>query len=115
MRRRVRLAVAAVVVVVVGLVVSQSDGLVADLLGGALYAALVYVLIAVVLPRARRPVVAAVALAVCVVVELAQLTAGPAALADAFPPAALVLGTTFNPWDLLAYAVGVAAALGADR
>ena len=113
-RRRLALGLAAVVVVAVGLA-TRRDGLVWDLVGSALYAALVHVLLALVAPRARSALVGLVAFAVCVVVELAQLTPVPAALAAAFPPAALVLGTTFAAQDLPAYAVGAALAATADH
>ncbi|MFD2771474.1 DUF2809 domain-containing protein [Cellulomonas phragmiteti] len=90
-----------------GLVVSRGDDLVADLAGGALYAALVHLAVLLVAPRTRPTTAAGTALGVCVVVELAQLTDVPAAVATAWPPAAYVLGTTFVATDLAAYAAGV--------
>ncbi|UZN05149.1 DUF2809 domain-containing protein [Cellulomonas sp. S1-8] len=106
-RRRTPLAVAALAVLVTGLAVSQGDDIAADLAGGALYAALVHLLALLVAPCARAATAAASALAVCVAVELAQLTPVPAAAVAAWPPAAYVLGSTFVAWDLLAYAAGV--------
>ncbi|WP_250443969.1 DUF2809 domain-containing protein [Actinotalea sp. C106] len=109
---------AAVVVVGVGLVVSRGDGAAADLGGGVLYAVLVTLLIALVAPRRRPVVIGAVALAVCVLVELAQLTPVPTALVEVWEPVRYVLGTTFHAPDLAAYAVGVlltAAALARVR
>lgn len=106
-RRRATIAAALVVVLVTGLVVSRGDGLVADLAGGALYAALVQLLVLLAVPTVRPAVAGGVALATCVAVELGQLTPVPALLAGAWPPAALVLGTTFVVTDLLAYAAGV--------
>ncbi len=107
-RSRARLVGAAVVVLAVGLGVSRADGLAADLAGGALYAALVQLLVLLVAPRAHPRAAAAVALGACVAVELAQLTGVPADVVAAWPPAAYVLGSTFAPLDLLAYAAGVA-------
>ena len=45
-------------------------------------------------------------------VELLQLTDVPRAAADRVPLARLVLGSGFDGWDLVAYAVGVLLALG---
>ena len=113
-RHRGPLAVAAVVVVAAGLAASRGDGLPADLAGGVLYAVLVQLLVLIAAPRARPAVAAAVALGACVAVELAQLTAVPAGLAAAWPPAAYGLGSTFVATDLLAYAGGVAVVTAAD-
>ncbi|WP_222928251.1 DUF2809 domain-containing protein [Cellulomonas telluris] len=113
-RRRGPLVAAAAVVLVCGLVVSRGGGPGADLAGGALYAALVHLLVLLVAPRTRPAVAATVALTVCVAVELAQLTPVPAAVVAAWPPAAYVLGSTFAPADLLAYAAGVLVVAAAD-
>ncbi|MDT0166456.1 DUF2809 domain-containing protein [Actinotalea sp. AC32] len=118
-RSRVRLAVTAVVVVALGLATTALGGVVGDLVGGALYAVLVTVLLAIALPRLRALVLGGVALAVCVVVELLQLAGVAVALADAVPTLGsvvrLVLGSTFWAPDLAAYAVGAAAGSGAVR
>lgn len=106
-RERLPLAVAATVVVVTGLVVSSGGGPTADLAGGALYAALVHLLVLLVAPRVRTLVAAGTALGTCTAVELAQLTPLPAGVGDAWHPASYVLGSTFVATDLLAYAVGV--------
>lgn len=111
--RRVALAITAVVVVAAGLVSSRGDGVVADLAGGVLYTCLVYVLAALVRPRARARVLGAVALAVSVGVELLQLTPVPWLLAGV-PGVGYVLGSTFVPWDLAAYAAGAALAATVD-
>ncbi|WP_232662933.1 DUF2809 domain-containing protein [Pseudonocardia sp. TRM90224] len=79
---------------------------IADHVGNVLYAAAVYLAVCLVAPRLRPRTVTAVALAVCVAVELLQLTPAPAALAAAFRPAALLLGSTFAWPDLLGYAAG---------
>lgn len=97
--------------IVVGLAVARGmDGAVAAFLGDALYAALIVVAIAFLAPRAPARLVTLVAFAFCAAVELFQLTGVPAALADAVPAVALVLGTTFQWSDLLAYAIGAIAA-----
>lgn len=105
----------AAVVVAAGLVVATSaSGPLADPAGDALYAALVYVLVLLVAPRVVPWRACAVATAVCVAVELAQLTGAPAALVEAAPVSRFVVGTTFVPVDLLAYAVGAALATAVD-
>lgn len=113
MRRRA-LTLATGGVVVLGLVVSRGTGPAADLAGGALYAALVDLLCAFVRPGAAPRRVGLVALVVCVAVELAQLTGGPAALVDLWNPLHYALGTTFAAPDLLAYAAGAAVAAALD-
>jgi hypothetical protein len=80
--------------------------------GDALYATLVVVLVVLVRPRTAPAVAALTGLALCVAVELFQLTGVPAALGAWWPPARLVLGTTFWAPDLLRYAVGAAAGWG---
>jgi hypothetical protein len=105
---RLLAALAAVALVGLGLAVSRLDGPLADPAGDAVYAAFVYALVVVVAPRTRWAAVAA--FAVCVLVELAQLTGLPARVVDAVPVARYALGTTFAAVDLVAYAVGVGAA-----
>lgn len=112
--RRAALLLAAGCVVVLGLVVSRGSGLVADLAGGVLYAALVYLLCALVRPDAAPRRVGAVALGICVAVEVAQLTGAPAAVVGVWTPLRYVLGTTFATPDLLAYAAGCAGAAVLD-
>jgi len=110
-RTRTVAGLVAIVLVAVGLVVSRTQSPLADPAGDALYAAFMVALLVVVAPRARPWAVALVAFAVCVVVELAQLTGIPAAIVDAVPVARYALGTTFVAVDLLAYGAGVALAL----
>ena len=105
--RRAVLALAALAVVAVGVGVAQVEGPVADALGGVLYAALAALLVALVAPSAGGTRVAGLALVLCVGVELAQLTDVPTRLVGAWPALRYLVGTTFNPWDLLAYAAGV--------
>lgn len=108
------LAAAAVTVVAAGLAVSRADGLAADLVGGALYTALLYVLVAVLAPRARSRVVGLAAFGLSAAVELLQLTDVPRTLVEQAPPLAYVLGSTFVATDLAAYAVGALAATAVD-
>lgn len=109
-RARVVAGVVGVGLVGLGLLVSRLDGPLSDPAGDAVYAAFVYALLVVVAPRARPGRVAAIAFAVCALVELAQLTGLPARAVDAVPVARYALGTTFAAVDLVAYAVGVALA-----
>lgn len=109
-RTRLVAGLAAGGLVVLGLAVSRIQHPLADPAGDAVYAAFVYALVVVVAPRARPVPAAATAFALCVLVELAQLTGLPARIVDAVPAARYVLGTTFAAVDLLAYAAGVAAA-----
>jgi len=78
--------------------------------GDALYAVLIYLLVAAVASRIPSWQAAAAALAVCTAVELLQLSPLPAALGEIFPPARLVFGTTFGMLDLVSYGTGVLAA-----
>jgi hypothetical protein len=83
-----------------------APGLTGDLLGSVLYTVLLALLLALVAPRLPALVVAGVATAASVGVELLQLTGLPAAASAAFPPAAWVLGSTFAATDLLGYLAG---------
>ena len=111
-RERLVPVIAAVVTVAAGLSVrSVLDGDLAKYAGDALYALLIFWLVLVVAPRTRGWVAAVTAFVVSAAVELFQLTGIPAELGAHSTLARLVLGSTFNPPDLLFYAVG--AALGA--
>jgi hypothetical protein len=57
----------------------------------------------------------AIALGLCALIELTQLTGISAAVVDLWRPARYVLGTTFQATDLVAYAAGVVVAAGVDR
>ena len=107
-KRTITMGITAAAVIPIGLFLrSLPLGLAADVAGGVLYAVLCYLLIACVLPRWRRPLVATAALVWCFGVELLQLTDFPAQLAQSFAPARLVFGTSFAALDLAAYLVGV--------
>jgi hypothetical protein len=114
-RRRIVLAVLAATTVGLGLLVHRnSSGMLGDITGDALYAALIYLLAAFVAPRWPRPAVALFAFAVCGGVELLQLTGLPRDWASAFPPIELVLGSGFDMRDIVVYAAAAAAASLAD-
>ncbi|WP_167041181.1 DUF2809 domain-containing protein [Salinibacterium sp. ZJ454] len=116
LRSRPRTLLAAgVLVTAAGLLVHFTlAGAAADFTADALYAVLAYLVVALLAPRMPPAAVAGIAYGLCALIELGQLTGLPAALAVLFPPARLLLGTTFAPLDLLAYAVGVAGALLAE-
>lgn len=108
--RAVPLAASAVTLVL-GLAVHAAPGLPgADKAGDALYAAFVLLLLWLVRPRTRPAVLVVVAGTWCLAVELLQLTSVPANAAARVPLTRLVLGSGFDPLDLVAYAVGLALA-----
>jgi len=114
-RRRLRVLTLAALVIAAGLGVHYLlGGELAGFLADALYAALIALLVMLLAPRTRPALVAGIAFVVCALIELAQLSGIPAALARAFPPSALVFGSGFAWGDLVAYALGVLAALAAD-
>lgn len=77
-----------------------------DLLGSMLYVMLVGLLVLLVRPSLPGLVIAGIVLGIATVVELLQLTPVSAAVVVAFPPARLVLGSSFDPLDLVAYLAG---------
>ena len=84
--------------------------------GSILWGAMVYWLLATIFVNADRFAVTSMAVIVAVLVELFRLWHTPAL--DAFrltTAGALLLGRVFSPWNILAYAVGIAAALTIDR
>jgi hypothetical protein len=109
------LCIAALVTVALGVGVrTVGDGAWTGPVGDALYAVLVYLVVAILIPRTPRARVAGMAVAACVLIELFQLTGVPAELGESWPPLRWVLGTTFGAADLVAYAVGGAVAYAAD-
>ena len=126
--RRVTAGVALGAVIAAGLGVHflLPDTAATDIAGDALYAAAVYAFIILLIPRRHPLLVGAIALAWCVGIELFQLTgvplaAGAAASARfdarfdaAFPPAMLVLGTVFDPRDLLVYGATIVIVTATD-
>ncbi|MGO2151585.1 MAG: DUF2809 domain-containing protein, partial [Microbacterium gubbeenense] len=105
--RRVILGVLALVVIATGLGVHvlAPGSFATDAAGDVLYAVLIYLLAAIVVPRGAW----AIALAWCVGVELFQLTGLPAQWGS---PWTLVFGSGFAWTDLVFYSVGVALAAG---
>ncbi len=117
-RRWLLLGVLLIATLVVGLAVRFAlGGIAGDLLGGVLYAVLLFQLVTaaswLIRPRGRSHWwrIALVSAGLCAAVELLQLTGLPGLWAQAFPPARLVFGTTFSALDLAAYALGAALAL----
>ena len=87
-----------------------------DVIGDALWAAMMAWWVGAMAPRARLVARSAAALGICVAVELSQLIHAPAL--DALRRTTLghlVLGSGFDPRDLVAYALGVSAALLLER
>lgn len=116
MSRRIALFIAATDVAIVGLLVHfLIPGDFASLVADALYTMLVYLMLALILPKAKRHWLALAAFAISAAIELAQLTGIPEQLAVSFPPSRLVFGTTFSALDLVAYALGAAAVYFADK
>ena len=116
---RVRYVALAVATVLVGLAVHLRVPLgrdVRDVLGDTLWASMMFWWISAAAPRVARTGRAATALAVCWTVEFSQLVSTPAL--DAVRrtlPGHLVLGSGFDPRDLVAYAAGVLVAMLVDR
>ena len=104
---------AAVVIVAAGLTArSQTTGAFAKYAGVALYGSLIYTIVVFVAPRRSPAVAGAIAVGVCWVVELAQLTPFPAEWSARSVVARLVLGSTFSVSDLIWYPIGIALPLG---
>lgn len=84
--------------------------------GSILRGAMVFFLVALAAPRISRRAIALAAAAIAVAVELFRLVHTPAL--DAFRltlAGALLLGRIFSAWDMVAYDVGIALAMGLDR
>lgn len=82
-------------------------------LGDVLYAAAAYLALALLLPRRRSSVIAALALAFCLAVESFQATGIPGHYAH-LGPVRWLLGTTFSWHDIACYCIGVAGTFGLD-
>jgi hypothetical protein len=114
--RRAVLGLAAVATVALGLGVrTVFEGAWTGPAGDVLYAVLIYLLLALVIPAKPRVLIATTALTACALIELLQLTGLPSALGASWPPIRLVLGTTFGIADLLAYAAGCAVTYATDQ
>ncbi|NQX28165.1 DUF2809 domain-containing protein [Microbacteriaceae bacterium VKM Ac-2854] len=113
--RRLGLALAAVVVLGLGLLLRFGlGGVLGDLAGGVLYTVLVYLLVAFVAPRLPSRRVAAIAFAWSALMELLQLFGVAAVLVSWWSPLRLITGVTFVWTDLIAYAAGACAAWVVD-
>ena len=117
---RTRYVALAVGTIALGLTVHwRGDALspvVRDVLGDALWAAMVVWWISAIAPASRLPWRAAVALALCFAVEFGQLWRFPALDALRRTTAGhLVLGSGFDPRDFGAYAAGVLTAVLLER
>lgn len=113
-RRRTALGVASGAVIAAGLAAHAVGTPEAAAVSDALYAVLVYLLLGLVFVRARPWMLGVAAFGVSAVIELAQLTGLPERWSQAFPPLALVLGSTFSAWDLVAYGVGALVVTAVD-
>ncbi len=80
-------------------------------LGDALYAAMVFMLLLVLAPIRARSTAALVAAVIMVLIEAFQLTGIPLQLRGSdhalLRLLAVLLGTTFNGWDIVSYGVGI--------
>ncbi|MCU1447513.1 MAG: hypothetical protein JWP54_3171 [Cryobacterium sp.] len=105
------LAAVAAFILITGLVAHFTiDSAAGDFVADALYAVMLFVVLSFVFVRTAAWRIGVASFVACAGIELFQLTGVPAALAGAFPPSRLLLGTTFTAIDLVAYFVG---ALGA--
>lgn len=77
-----------------------------DVMGSVLYVCCIGLSICVAWPRLSGIVIASLAFGLAVSVELVQLTGLPSQIAAVFPPARLLLGSAFDPLDLIAYGGG---------
>lgn len=116
---RLGYAACAVAIIALGLVVHRVDlrlyPVARDMLGDALWAAMVTCWLAALFAAMRRRHRALLALAICFGVEFSQMYRAP--WLDAVRgtlPGHLVLGSGYDSRDLLAYFLGVAAATAAD-
>jgi uncharacterized protein DUF2809 len=106
--RRAPAALALAVTVSAGLGLrATTDGTIAKVGGVALYGTMIYAVL--LMARQRTPPLrtAVAACLVCWAIEFAQLTPFPAEASRHSTPARLVLGSTFNAPDLLAYPAGI--------
>jgi hypothetical protein len=84
--------------------------------GSVLWGAMVFFLAALAARRSSIPLVASVAAAIAIAVELFRLVHAP--WLDDFRltlAGALLLGRIFSLWNILAYAVGIGLAMFLDR
>ncbi|MBD5785298.1 DUF2809 domain-containing protein [Cellulosimicrobium terreum] len=114
-RRRGLVAAVLLGVVVAGLLVAtRVPDPWGDVGGDVLYAVATYALLVLAVPALSPRTAGLVALGWCWLVEVVQATGLAAAMNDAVPPAAWLLGSTFAVRDLVCYLVGVVLAVGVD-
>lgn len=113
-KRRIALAATIPIVVLVGLTLHGVRSFEAYFAADALYAVLVYLLVALAWPRLRPWWPATIAFGFSGAVEFFQLTGIPAELAGRAPVVALALGERFGWLDIAAYACGAMAAALVD-
>jgi hypothetical protein len=116
---RARYLALALATIALGLAVHRGGGLdrdVRDFTGDALWGMMVLWWAGFLAPRSSIMARAVAALGFCVAVELSQLLSAPwLDSARATLPGQLVLGSGFDPRDLLAYAVGVGVGVLVER
>lgn len=114
--RRVAAALLLVAVIAAGLVVHGllPDTAATDIAGDALYAVAAYLAVVLLLPGLPAPAVGGISAAWCAAVELFQLTGLPLGWGARFAPAVLVLGTVFDPRDVVVYVVTIAVVTSMD-
>ncbi|GAA5204646.1 hypothetical protein GCM10025773_39630 [Microbacterium jejuense] len=98
---------AAVVVVGLGVHALLPDTAVTDIAGDVLYAAAAYLAVLLIAPRLPVLAIGGIAAAWCVAVELFQLTGLPLQWGARFAPVMLLLGTVFDPRDIVVYVVTI--------
>ena len=115
LRARATYVAAALATIVVGLVVQLGGAVLSpaarDILGDALWAAMIAWWVGALVPGVRLFTRSSIAYAICAAVELSQLYHAPTldAVRDT-TLGQLVFGSGFDARDLLAYAAGIAAA-----
>jgi len=113
---RARYVALAIATIVLGLAVhwhgASLGPVVRDVIGDALWAAMMFWWVSALLPDLRLGARGAVALCICFAVEVGQRYHSPTldALRDT-TAGHLVLGSGFDPRDLVSYTVGVCAAM----
>lgn len=114
--RRLAAALLLVATITAGLLVHGllPDTPVTDITGDALYAVAAYLAVVLIAPRLPALAAGAIAAAWCVAVELFQLTGLPLSWGAQFSPVMLLLGTVFDPRDLVIYVAAIALATAVD-
>lgn len=97
--------------VLVGLAVQPFRALAwTDGVGTIAYAAAAVAVVALVMPHRGALLPGAIGTGLALAVEILQLTGLPAAASERFPPITLLLGSSFDPVDVLLLILGGAAA-----